>query len=98
MSLSYKSEPNDQGKRIIACSECKFERLTHYPIERGHHSCPRASCANLGNDLRLQDCPTCQGHVQIKIFSCSIHRECTIRNKLESVHCCVGCADYRKQE
>lgn len=34
-------------------------------------------CTNLGQCSRLIACTTCSGHIQLKVFVCSIYGECT---------------------
>lgn len=51
-------------------------------------------CVNLQNEMRRQECPSCNGNVQIKVFGCAVHGECTIGKPLEGVACCP-CDDYR---
>jgi hypothetical protein len=39
MSLIYKTEPDEKGRRHVACEVCNRKWLTHWPIERIHHAC-----------------------------------------------------------
>lgn len=49
---------------------------------------PAANCPHRGDVARLQLCHGCQGAVQIKVFACSQHGECTIGKQLPGVHLC----------
>jgi hypothetical protein len=54
----------------------------------------RGPCLYRGDRKRLQTCETCSGKVQIKVFECSIHGECTPAKVLPGIQCCRGCGDY----
>lgn len=45
-------------------------------------------CPNRGEQIRLQPCHTCKGQLQIKVFACAQHGECTIGKQLPGVHLC----------
>jgi hypothetical protein len=51
-------------------------------------------CRHIGSEIRRQDCPTCRGHVELKIFACAVHRECALSPNAVAVSCCTNCADY----
>src|SRR5579863_1457900 len=51
-------------------------------------------CRHLGPEIRRQHCPTCQGHVELKIFACSVHGECALSANAVGVHACPTCPDY----
>ena len=54
----------------------------------------REACRYRGTELRREICPTCQGHVELKVFGCEVHRECTPLRAIESVACCQNCAEF----
>lgn len=54
----------------------------------------RDDCKHKGEFLFTQECPTCAGSVKIKVFSCSIHNECTIAKTIDQKACCSTCLDY----
>jgi hypothetical protein len=54
----------------------------------------RVPCKWRGAHIRGVACPTCRGHVTVKVFSCERHGECTIINAVPEVTACVHCADY----
>lgn len=37
------------------------------------------------------ECPTCNGRVELKVFTCEIHESCTIKKKVDGHACCEGC-------
>lgn len=55
-------------------------------------------CVHLGTatgEERL--CPTCKGETQLKLFSCSIHGQCTAGRRLaDGTACCDGCPDRKE--
>jgi hypothetical protein len=40
-------------------------------------------------------CPSCRGHVEVKIRSCTLHRRCTLVKQIQDIHCCATCPDYK---
>ena len=58
----------------------------------------RQPCIHLGAELRRQDCPTCPGHVELKIFACAVHRECALSSKVNDVACCQTCVDFEARD
>lgn len=54
-------------------------------------------CIHLGDSIRTELCPTCAGTVKVKIFSCSVHKECTLGKYIENIHCCGTCSEYKVQ-
>lgn len=60
------------------------------PIER----VKRKTCSHLGSDLgKLVECNTCKGKVQLKVFFCDVHGECTQGKKAQGLPCCENCKD-----
>ena len=57
---------------------------------------PQTPCRNLGEPARVQECPTCNGKVLLRVFACAVHNECTPAKRLEGVACCEGCPDYQE--
>ena len=54
-------------------------------------------CTHLGaptGERRL--CPSCNGHVEVKVLMCSVHGECTMARKAEGLVCCRVCGDYQE--
>ena len=54
----------------------------------------RADCVYRGEELRREQCPTCAGNVQIKVFACSKHGECSIDKAPAGVRSCGSCRDF----
>jgi len=52
-------------------------------------------CMRIGAEVRRELCPTCDGHVQIKVFACALHGECTLEKPLAGLATCASCSDYR---
>jgi hypothetical protein len=44
--------------------------------------------------LRQESCPSCRGHVRLKVFACVVHGECTIGKAIAGLACCACCPDY----
>src|SRR5262249_8463570 len=55
-------------------------------------------CRYLGSEVRRQTCPTCRGTVELKVFACALHGECTLGKALPGVACCAQCSDYAPTE
>src|SRR5580704_6585438 len=41
-------------------------------------SAARTTCRHRGDEVRLVECPSCAGLVQLKVFACGRHGECTV--------------------
>jgi hypothetical protein len=54
----------------------------------------KAACRHRGLSLRTQPCPSCGGHVHVKIFACALHGECTVAKLLPGSACCQICPDF----
>ena len=59
---------------------------------------PRGSCRYRGSLLRTEPCTSCGGKTQIKIFACTVHRECTFARQVTGVALCAGCPDYEPSD
>jgi hypothetical protein len=59
---------------------------------------PRQPCVSLGELLRTEACPACQGVVRLKVFACALHQECTLARRLPDAACCQECLDYRPRD
>lgn len=51
-------------------------------------------CRHREKELRTEVCPTCRGHVALKVFKCELHNECTILLALPALASCVTCNDF----
>ena len=65
--------------------------LTHWTAQ----PVPKASnreCGHRGGEIEKRQCPTCSGHVMVKLFACTVHGECSI-SKSVGAKVCHGCKD-----
>lgn len=54
------------------------------------------TCIHLGTPTgQTRLCPSCRGGVQVKLFGCAVHGQCTQARPLEGVACCKDCPDHR---
>lgn len=68
------------------CSRCR-RRLRH------------GACRHLGEERGLVLCPTCAGKVELKVFACAVHGECTALKRVDGVKgCCQGCQEYERPD
>jgi len=92
----------------LVCDVCKLEIWTEADPENTFHQClgrpatwkPPAkaapgdlSCVHRGGETRRARCPSCKGHVELKIFACAKHGECALSDKPLGVHYCGDCSD-----
>lgn len=80
-------------------SQCRKCWLFHYDPEYcnhwggGYHH-PQLPCRHLGSDRGEKIlCPTCTGKVEVKLFSCDLHGECTTNKPITNIYCCNNCID-----
>ena len=55
----------------------------------------RPPCKHFGEatgETRL--CGECAGKVELKMFACAVHGQCTPATSLPGLACCQGCQDY----
>lgn len=52
------------------------------------------ACTYLGQEIRTVPCTSCAGHIELKVFSCQLHKETTLRKKVDGIACCLGCKDF----
>jgi len=55
-------------------------------------------CRHLGESVRKEACRACRGHVQVKVFACALHGECTLGRMLQGTACCARCPDYSNDQ
>lgn len=97
MNCNFLSVKVSQTHAIYYCTECdrpQTWRVGLKPIRQ----CKKAQkpCAHLGNETRKVQCQSCGGNVQIRVFQCSVHGECS-QSKDVGVKTCQGCQDYSVQ-
>lgn len=55
---------------------------------------PEPPCSHLGPATGdTVKCPSCRGHVELKLFACAVHGTCTQGKKAPGVASCLGCPD-----
>jgi len=52
------------------------------------------ACTLRGPELRREQCPDCQGSVEIRVFACALHDSCSIAKPLPDTACCASCGDF----
>ena len=58
----------------------------------------RKDCRHRGLEVRKHECNSCRGNVQLKVYSCNIHGECTFVNSVPNAHCCLNCTEFEAKE
>lgn len=85
---------NEKRCRRVGCANRLF---TDHPPERCFASCEAGGvCLYQAAETRRQACESCGGNMQIKIFACAVHGECTLGQPLDGIACCATCADFSK--
>ena len=52
------------------------------------------ACPHLGTPTgETVTCPTCRGHVELKVLACALHGRCTPSRAAPGVACCLTCTD-----
>ncbi len=72
---------------VVRCSTCDKRKPMPSPPNR---------CIHLGSRNRFQECPCCNGRVQIAIMACEVHGECSLGMKLPDIACCQACEDFKR--
>jgi hypothetical protein len=68
------------------------------PVTQKAASAIALPCIHLGEvtgERRL--CPTCMGHVEVKLYECAIFGRCTRGKPLEGVACCANCSCFESR-
>ena len=92
MNCLWYSTGNGNEKKCRRAG-CANRLLTDYPPERCYALCQAAvgECRHFGAEIRREDCASCGGSVQVKVFACAVRGECTIAKQVVGVACCEGC-------
>lgn len=45
-------------------------------------------CSHRQEEFRLATCASCRGNVQVKVFKCDLHGECTVGKAIAGIHLC----------
>lgn len=90
------------GREYEICSgQCPSERPCPPPAEQAAHrrrwQLDADRCRHQGPLLGTVACPSCGGHVEVKVFACAPHTACTLRKPVAGLACCATCADYQKE-
>lgn len=90
------------GKQEYVCTQCGHKQWSKYGPEMIHRNCgavvdPTFPCVHRGHELRREECSSCSGSVQIKVFAClEFFAECQIDNKLPGgIRVCRLCSARR---
>ncbi len=79
------------------CHKCYY--IDHATPTRQLHNLP---CVHLGGPTgALIECPSCKSNVQLKLFACTLHGQCTparINGDLPDARNCHGCSDYLSRD
>lgn len=53
---------------------------------------PELNCVHLGQPTgEMRKCPSCTGDVDVKLFGCAIHTQCTVAKEVADIACCAKC-------
>jgi len=58
----------------------------------------RQPCKHRTKVLRTVQCPTCRGQVDVKVFACHLHEECSVGKQVGDRACCATCRDYEAND
>lgn len=81
-------------KNIYKCTVCKKELISVKELIPNKILSICKPCKYKNNVIRTETCPSCSGNISIKIFSCTLHKECCLSNKLPLIKNCNTCEDY----
>lgn len=65
-----------------------------FPIGVIGGGCRIGLCIHKGDETRREKCGSCNGNVEVKVFACAAHGECTISKAVGETACCLTCKDY----
>lgn len=91
---------------IVFCRYCgrknygaSYAEASDCACRGGRASTTRASnetdCVFRGQEISRQVCPSCRGHVEVKVFACKVHGQCTLYKAIDNMACCATCLDRR---
>lgn len=87
-------------KNLLRCAKCGRELWT--PNTLAFAPCPaapRSPCAYRSPQaVEERECPTCAGHVRVKLFPCALHQLCSIAKPLAGAATCATCLDFEASE
>jgi hypothetical protein len=79
---------------VLTPEACAAYRANWARMTPGQPPKDNADCVHRGGELRREQCESCTGRIQVKIFACTVHSECTL-GSLPGVLRCAGCVDYQ---
>lgn len=80
------------GKQEYSCTACGRTHWSKYTPDKIRRNCTSDStCQYRGDTLRLVECPSCKGKIQVKVLKCTLFECCQLGTKIEGVRSCVGC-------
>ena len=92
-----------EGKTLFKCQKCGREWLSRYADPAMiHRPCStnataaerQGRCEHRGEELRQVDCPSCKGHIRVKVLGCDVFGECSIGKPIPGLACCAGCPQW----
>lgn len=54
-----------------------------------------SDCIHRGAEVDRVICPTCRGHVELKVFNCAVHVRCVMARPVDGMQVCTRCTDYQ---
>lgn len=91
---------DDKGRYLLQCKRCRQDEPIPARTKEVRAHCPKLkgkpqpnNCNHRGESKRKVECDSCGGKVQIKVFVCEVHGECTLEKKIENLATCKGCPD-----
>lgn len=89
--------PLDRAGRRFKCHGCGrvVEAAGQLPDCDCAPTRPSRFCVHfVAEELRRAPCHKCLGHVDLKVYVCNVHGECTLARSVNGVACCRTCPDY----
>jgi hypothetical protein len=82
---------------LADCRGCELwaarDPLADGDATRNVASAPPLACPHRSNEpVASEQCQTCRGRVEMKVFACSLHATCTL-SPVAGHHCCKTCTD-----
>lgn len=100
LGLSNLSATKEHDYRVALCERKGVDldaMLKQFPptgrVVQQHIVSGRTNCRHRGERIRTQLCPSCKGNVDVIVFGCKKHGECSIRSLLPDVKGCENCHD-----
>ncbi|MCI0685279.1 MAG: FkbM family methyltransferase [Gemmataceae bacterium] len=75
------------------CAGCPFPDLVEPPIDALRPFCISRGTLQRREQLNLED-----GRIEVDLYSCGRHGECTVSRWRDGIACCAVCPDYRPRD